>query len=811
MAADNVVELVLRAVDATGGELQKIRGELAKLAGEAKQTGAAGQEMGQGVATGGTLAEEAGRKAEEAARKSRHAWQQFGLVAAGVFAGLVYTIKQANDASNQLQAAQLGLEGALRTTGQSADEAKQFLQSYVEDGLMTIDAASQALQNLLIRYRDLETAEQIMVRLKDAAAFNKQAHLTMDQAVKSATEGLKNENSILVDNAGVTKNVSVMWKEYAAQLGKGVGELTEAEKHQAEFNGIMRETEHQLGNAAKLSQTAAGAQALLSAETLKAKQAIGQAFEPAIRNAVTALAALTRGVTFLSEEQPRLTAAVIAGTTAFAGLIAAIAGVKTVVEPAIVAIKGLTAAIFGLELSTGNVLAIIGALAGGVALLAAASNKAGDAAADLATKEEEAVRVVRGLLGEQAQAAEQAAAATEDAANRRKQAMEDMRRRIVDEANRLHDSLLSALRQRYQAEDKADQDALKKKQALADEDHQRRLRQIEEEGRARLASIQGQIDALDELSRAQDRQARDADRQQRIGDLQEELNRTSDPEQALRLMREILNEQQQLVRDHERDIVEDKRRSLQQQIEDAQASIDRQKEAADRQYQVAVDYLRRAEDARKAAWEAKMEEQALEAEVEQMVLANNQEAMLELLRTYDPEYFNQGKSFGERMIDGLLGTKPDYEKVLASSISMMQDAGQLIKKAGDLAEADAQRAQAAAARIKKAAQEAADAWARATVIRGAAQEQAAQQAQEEAATAQTGGGTLPGAGVPKPAEPTQPSILPGAGVDPSKVQTSSTAGAQKVFIINGGLQVQTPSISMDDIAERLETEARLLG
>lgn len=55
----------------------------------------------------------------------------------------------------------------------------------------------------------------MMNRFKDSAAFGRQSSLSLGEAVKSATEGIKNENSILVDNAGVTKNVSMMWEEYA--------------------------------------------------------------------------------------------------------------------------------------------------------------------------------------------------------------------------------------------------------------------------------------------------------------------------------------------------------------------------------------------------------------------------------------------------------------------------------------------------------------------------------------------------------------------------------------------------------------------
>ena len=52
----------------------------------------------------------------------------------------------------------------------------------------------------------------------------------MGEAVKSATDGIRNENSVLVDNAGVTKNLSVIWEEYAASIGKGVGSLNSGRK-----------------------------------------------------------------------------------------------------------------------------------------------------------------------------------------------------------------------------------------------------------------------------------------------------------------------------------------------------------------------------------------------------------------------------------------------------------------------------------------------------------------------------------------------------------------------------------------------------
>ena len=47
------------------------------------------------------------------------------------------------------------------------------------------------------------------------------------------------ENSVLSDAAGVQKNISKMYEDYAKKIGKSTDELTQAEKAQAVYNGIM--------------------------------------------------------------------------------------------------------------------------------------------------------------------------------------------------------------------------------------------------------------------------------------------------------------------------------------------------------------------------------------------------------------------------------------------------------------------------------------------------------------------------------------------------------------------------------------------
>ncbi len=222
------------------------------------------------------------RKAEDFRLKTgeiRSALASLGGIAA--LYGISRALTSSLDAAEQMENKLRGLAAVARYAGEDLGQSMAAAAKLSEDGLLDVAAASQALQNLLARGFSLKESVDIITRLKDAAAFNRQSHLSMSEAVTSATEGLKNENSILVDNAGVTKNVSVMWKEYADSIGKSVAHLTQAEKRQAEYNGVMRETEAQVGNAKLATEGITGAKARLTVEVMKLKTALGQSLTPA--------------------------------------------------------------------------------------------------------------------------------------------------------------------------------------------------------------------------------------------------------------------------------------------------------------------------------------------------------------------------------------------------------------------------------------------------------------------------------------------------------------------------------------------------
>lgn len=238
-------------------------------------------------------------KSSESAFSS--SFKKIGGFIAGAFAvkQVVDFTKACVNSASKMQSAFTGLNSIVQGTGNSFSQAQSFIEKYTADGLVSIEETATAYKNLLSRGYDASQIEDVLSRLKDSAAFGRQASYDLGEAVVTATEGLKNENSILVDNAGVTKNVAKMWEDYAKSIGKSSTNLTQAEKTQAEYNGIMEETRFQVGDAEAYTKTFSGQIQQLKFNFNQMTVAIGkvvtplaQLFIPIINSAISAITRL---------------------------------------------------------------------------------------------------------------------------------------------------------------------------------------------------------------------------------------------------------------------------------------------------------------------------------------------------------------------------------------------------------------------------------------------------------------------------------------------------------------------------------------
>ncbi len=99
--------------------------------------------------------------------------------------------------------------------------------------------------------------------------------------------GIVQSQSIMVDNAGITKNLSIMYKEYAQTIGTSAGALSEAQKRQAIYNGILKEGAIFSGDAEKAAGTLAGTMSRLGVIVFSAQAAFGKELQPVLRDLVS--------------------------------------------------------------------------------------------------------------------------------------------------------------------------------------------------------------------------------------------------------------------------------------------------------------------------------------------------------------------------------------------------------------------------------------------------------------------------------------------------------------------------------------------
>lgn len=207
--------------------------------------------------------------------------------------------KECVSVASETANAWIGLNSILTGQGKSFQQAKSFINDYVLDGLVPLNNAVAAYKNLALRGYSSDQIKKTMNALKNSATFARQSTYSLGDAVQTATEGLKNENSVVVDNAGVTKNVAKMWEDYAKSIGTTRDKLTQEQKIQAEVNGILEETKFQSNDAAIYANTYSGKIAQLNTAFTNMKTAIGNVIQPLAKLFVPMITAATNAITKL--------------------------------------------------------------------------------------------------------------------------------------------------------------------------------------------------------------------------------------------------------------------------------------------------------------------------------------------------------------------------------------------------------------------------------------------------------------------------------------------------------------------------------
>jgi hypothetical protein len=275
------------------------------------------------------------------------------------FAGMV---KDAIRFSQEFNNAFIGLSSVARAFGTDTQLATNAARQLSSDGLLPLKDSATGLKNLLAAGFGLDQSVDLMNAFKDAAAFGRAGALSFGDAVRTATEGVKNGNSILVDNAGITKNLSQILKEAGYSQQDLSRASSDAGVRQALYNGILREAAAFQGDAAKAANTYTGQLSALDTAWKTLLSTWGDAItqNQTVATAMGAVSAALRGMTDGAASNKQafnfISDAIIGFMGVLAGLVKAINFVQKEFNLLDSAIKGAVQGIAGSISTVGGTL-----------------------------------------------------------------------------------------------------------------------------------------------------------------------------------------------------------------------------------------------------------------------------------------------------------------------------------------------------------------------------------------------------------------------------------------------------------------------
>lgn len=297
-----------------------------------------------------------------------------GIVGSGQIIG---GMKSLIDVSVQAESQIKGLAAVVkdRLGEQAVPKATAMVARLSSELGLTKEAVTQSMKNLTAMNFTLAQQEKLLRGATDIAVDNRQSHYDLSESVKTWTEGLKNNNSVLSDAIGISENIGAQYK----RLGIEGDDLTKKMEGMADRQKLVNDFSSQFavfsGRAAENLEGWSGATAALNKNNSELSISAGQIIREALLPFAKAAAEATNQILRFSKENPTTFKALTLMTAGFAALVAVLvggAGLKSAIDLVIPAIRS-----FGIAMNIS--LGPIGAVALAIGALITAYNMLEDA------------------------------------------------------------------------------------------------------------------------------------------------------------------------------------------------------------------------------------------------------------------------------------------------------------------------------------------------------------------------------------------------------------------------------------------------
>lgn len=256
-----------------------------------------------------------------------------------------------------------------------------------------------------------------------------------------------------------------------------------------------------------------------------------------------------------------------------------------------------------------------------------------------------------------------------------------------DALNRLGSALVDSLKKRYEEMERDQTRALDReienarkasdeKIAIYDREYTEKLKIIDEEAYRKIKALEDEIEAIDDLTDKEEKAIRDTEHREKVSELKKQLMAAETAEERLRIQKDIdttienyertlLLEKRRDKKDSLRDEIQDIRDSVTEKKDELKQELEDRKQAEKEILEAVVGGLDDQKTELAEHYKELTTTEALEAEARKLVIEKNNDEIIALLKTYNPQWQNAGQSFAESIVDGLNSEKQSMEDAIS--------------------------------------------------------------------------------------------------------------------------------------------------
>lgn len=289
-----------------------------------------------------------------------------GIIAAGATAMAGSFVK----AASEMEQSYIKLSAYAKIYNTDFKSTNTVAQEFASTGLISVTESATTLANLLAMGLGLDKAKTLMQGMLDTAVTSKESlGDTFGGALIKSSQGMRIFQERQIDAVGINSQLNQVFTVYGKTINKHAKDLSNAERYQAIYNYYTKEFANFAGAASGAANTFSGTLNQLKNNTEQAKAALGNALVPLVGTLAEGLNNATISLKNFVNEHPALSSAMISGTIATTGLIAAFAGIGAI-TPMVqagfgMAVGGLKAMAAASMLTMGKFL-LFAAVIGGV-------------------------------------------------------------------------------------------------------------------------------------------------------------------------------------------------------------------------------------------------------------------------------------------------------------------------------------------------------------------------------------------------------------------------------------------------------------